>query len=669
MAAIPLTGVSQVMDRVRGCKWLMATTALCTPAVITAAMLLPKDAAYASPQRLALTGLVLVTGIGGLAGFIYARRRCHEAMLLRRVGPASSAVRDTLSYLRNEQRLARRGRLSLMIGSLSTFGLHVLAHWPQAAVLAPYRSTFGAVSLSLLAAVSVLLIRNRTHFINSWYLRRQISLQLDHLGYRPASRLKEIVAGWRRRKAPLVSVTGPGRFCINGFEWSFARDLVNVVILGQTASGKTIACLNNLLFGLLASSPRDGDLKISGLVLDAKGDFYKKLHSICAALGRSKDLVIIDPSMWERAARTWQSAAWNPLHNSDDPLEISSRLVAALKLLGLEQGNEGSFFLTSAIVCLRHAITLVRAGTVEEVPSLIDVYRLCLEGEEETPLYHKLFAAVSKRFPGELPIEIADALHYFEKEFAKMADRQKSALIGTLTQLLDEFLVMPFREMFTGASTISISDVIDQGKILYVHMPAADRERMSRLLTTLIKLEFQRHVLKRPRKSRATFMLADEFQLYFCSGEGRGDSDVFERSRESNHCNIIASQSISSLYKKTRNFADIKNLLGNCAVKIFLRNTEEETTKWASALFGMRSEIVVNSSEQAVVEGGWSKRRRTNYSRMTKMLPVVPPEALTRLAIPVKGDPRHQHAESIVHLSSRSMTEHRTLLWPVNPLE
>jgi hypothetical protein len=124
-----------------------------------------------------------------------------------------------------------------------------------------------------------------------------------------------------------------------------------------------------------------------------------------------------------------------------------------------------------------------------------------------------------------------------------MADRQKSAVRGTITQLLDEFLVPPFRDIFTGRSTVSIEDVIDRGLLFYVHMPAANRERMSRIVNTLIKLEFERHVLQRPRKERPSFMLIDE--TVYTVGDGRGDSDFFEGSRESNHANVIAAQNIS----------------------------------------------------------------------------------------------------------------------------
>jgi hypothetical protein len=120
--------------------------------------------------------------------------------------------------------------------------------------------------------------------------------------------------------------------------------------------------------------------------------------------------------------------------------------------------------------------------------------------------------------------------------------------------------------------------------------------------------------------------------------------------------------------KRTRNAHDVKNFLGNCAVKIFLRQTEEETNRWASGLFGERSEIVVTTSEQAALDGSWSRRRHTSYGRATRSLPRVPIEAFVRLPIPVKGDGTQQFAGAIMHIASRGNTQQHRLDWPVHPL-
>jgi type IV secretory pathway TraG/TraD family ATPase VirD4 len=650
------------MSKPERLKWLMVTTALATPALVGAAILMPKSEAYAATDRFALTALVFAGATIGLAGFSWARQRHREIALLQRYGGASSAVRDTLSYLRNERRLARRGQFPALLGSVGAFGLYILAHWPQLAALAPFRSAFGGLAAALLIAIPVLALRNRGHLVNTFFLRRYLTQQLDHLGYRPP-RPKNVLR--RDRAGPAVTVTGPGHFEIGGRALSFDDFTKNAIVFGQTGSGKTVCVLNSLLEALIASLR---DPNAAGLILDAKGDFRDKIEALCAKYGRSDDLVILDPSSWAEAARTARSIGWNPLDNDDDALEIATRLVAALRLLGLEVGSEGTFFVDSAKTFLRHAIGLVRAAALSDAPSLIDVYRLSQEGEEETPLYHELIRAIGARYPEAVPAEVLDNVSFMERDWGPMPDRQKAGVRGSLVQLLDEFLVHPFREIFTGRSTVSVAEVIDQGKILYVHMPSADRERMSRVVNTLIKLEFERDILKRPRKSRPSFMLCDEFQIFYTSGEGRGDSDFFERSRESRHANIVAAQNMSAFLKRTKNPHDVKNFLGNCAVKIFLRNTEEETNRWSSALFGQRSEIVITTSEQAAIDGGWSRRRHTSYGRATRALPRVPPEAFTQLAIPLQGDPARQYAASVIHLASRGEAEHHRLLWPVNPL-
>jgi type IV secretory pathway TraG/TraD family ATPase VirD4 len=647
----------------RAKRALLVSTALplCLIGTIVA---LPKNPDYAAADRLVLTLVLFVTVLVGLAGFRLSRRRCRELAMLHRYGGASSQVRDTISYLKQERRLAASGQFAFLVSAILASGLYVTAHWPRAEVLAPCRTAFGVLAIALLASVPICALRNRTHYVNAVFLRLYLRQQIDHLGFQKPKR--------RRRKKQqinpngVVTVTGPGRFAINGFEWSFQDFTANAVVMGQTGSGKTVTVLNSILEGLLASHA-DTEYKIGGLLLDPKGDYYDKIQALCVRYSYEDRLLILDPSAWANAAGTPRSIAWNPLDSGDDALEVATRLIAALRLVGLEQGHEGSYFLDSARSLLRHSVTLVRASAISPAPSLVDVYRLTQESDDRTPFYHQLITAISARHPGPVPIEVTDAIAYFEQGFAKIADREKSALRGTMTQLLDEFLLPPFRDIFTQPSTVSIGDMIDQGKILYVHMPSADRERMSRLVNTLLKLEYQRNILTRVGKTQPTFFLCDEYQAFYTSGDGRSDSDFFERSRQSNHCNIVATQNLPAFLKRSRNPNDIKNFLGNAAIKIFLRQSEEETNRWASALFGNRSEIVITTSEQAAIDGGWSRRRHTSYGKATRSLPRMPPEAFARLAIPVRGS-QLQAAESIVHLGSRGETQHHELAWPVNPL-
>lgn len=650
----------------RQCLLLIMLIGIGAPALIAMISALPKDPAYAADSRFAQMLSVCLVATTGATGFILAWRLWRDLRMQRAYGAASSAVNDTLSYLKQERRLARRGLLPSLVTALLVLTLYIVSHWPQASALALWQTALILFAFVVFAWLPIRALRNRGHYVNSFFLRRYLRQQLDHLGYRPPARSKK-----RNTGTPTIAVLREGCFVIEGrdgdFEWRFDDFVKNAVVFGQVGSGKTVAVLNAVLEGLLACFAAS-DRPIGGLLLDAKGDFYGKIQMLCARYKRGPDLLIVDPAAWNDAGGTWRSIAWNPLDNEDDPLEVATRLIAALRLIGVETGSEGSFFLDSAKVYLRHAIALVRAAAITPAPSILDVYRLSQESEKETPLYHVLIRAIGARYPQSVPDTVTDAITFMEKEWAGMADRQKSGVRGTITQLLDEFLVAPFNEIFTRSSTSSIGAMIDSGKILYVHMPASDRERMSRLVNTLIKLEYQRAILARPNKPRPTFFLCDEFQTFYTSGEGRGDSDFFERSRESVHANIIAAQNLSAFMKRTRNQHDVKNFLGNCAVKIFLRQTEEETNRWASGLFGQRSEIVVTTSEQAAIDGSWSRRRTTSYGRATKTLPRVPPEAFIRLAIPVRDDKQQRYAGSIIHLGSRGDTQQPTLHWPIHPL-
>jgi hypothetical protein len=329
--------------------------------------------------------------------------------------------------------------------------------------------------------------------------------------------------------------------------------------------------------------------------------------------------------------------------------------------------TKDTFFGDSARILMRHGITLLRRAYAPDVPSLIDLHRLCAEPVEHATEYERLIAALGEKFPSSPPPDVEAAVAYWETEWRTLPEKQRAGVRSVVLQLLDDFTVEPIASMISGRSTISIGDVLDQGKLFYVHLPLAERERISRILTALIKLEMQREVLRRPRKERASLLFADEFQAIFVSGEDHGDSDFFERSRESNHANIIATQNISSFLKKTQNRHDVTNVLGLCAVKIFLRNSERETNEWASNLFGERSEIAVTASEAARLESGLS-HNQTSYNRSTRVVRMVPPEAFTELAVPEQDTPGANFTESIVHLGSRAEMTKLDLAWRVHPL-
>lgn len=644
-------------DADRSGRWVLALVAL--PAVWLAAVIIaPIDATFGAPGRFVLTALTFIILLAGLVGTVLNLRRYRAHLLVSRYSGATGAMKDTIQFALHERRLSTRGRLPLMVGAWSGLALTVLSRWPQCASIDDLRPAF-AIFAGLCAVLLFLQpFHVRSHIVNAIYLRRYLRQQADHIGLRPR---RWFNAGSKSQRRIAEE---EGKFYAGGFDWNDDDLHKNAIILGAPGSGKT-ACVITVLLGSLIASRRD-ELSSSGILFDPKGAFHDKIGALCARLGRTGDLYILSAESWAEQGGTAASITWNPLDTPDSAIDVTSRIIVSMKLAGGVESRD-SFFLDAARHFIRHSLTLLRAAMAPEPPSLLDIHGLCAEPADDPAEYRRLVGSLHRRYPDEVPAEIEAAVRYMETDWFPLPEKQRAGVRSTVNQLVDDFTAQPFSEMISGRSTIRIADLIDQGRILYVHLPLKKHERLSKILTNLIKLEFQREILRRVRKDRPSWLLADEYQTIFSSGEEQADSGFFEASRESRHANVVAAQNLSSFFKKSPNRSDVTNFFGLFAVKVFLRNTERETNEWASNLFGERSEIVVTMSEAARFDG-WFKRNQTNYSRSTKALRIVPPEAFVELPIPMADDPSRQFAGSIVHLASRGTVAKLDLDWPIHRL-
>lgn len=452
-----------------------------------------------------------------------------------------------------------------------------------------------------------------------------------------------------------VVVKGHLEFKAGNMDWSWEDFYKNCIIFGQTGTGKTLCVLNVLLDALLGSGSRY-EYKPSALILDPKGDFAGKIQYLCKKYNRDRDLLILDPK------NPKESITWNPFDSHGDELEISARFAAVLACMGI-QSTEDTYWIDSAKKFIRHSIALIRYsnehnGRENEPPSLAEISEMAAD-----------LNAIEERTSS---LDISDArcgqcLAFFAQEWLDMAEKTKTTIQSFITNMIDPFLMEPYLTLFSGRSSVRISDMVNKGKILYVNMPIAEKESMSKMICTFIKLEYFREVLIAVNKKRPSFFMCDEFQSFFTVTQGKGDADFFERSRQSNHANIIATQNMFALLKQTSRKDPVMNLLGNCAIKIFLRNTETETNNYASALF---DQDFVGVMAKGSSGGGLGKRRTpvsTNYNISYQYEAMVRPEKFTKLAIPSRRD-GVDYAESYVHLSSRGKVDWKRLQWKVHPI-
>ncbi|MEM1385453.1 MAG: type IV secretory system conjugative DNA transfer family protein, partial [Pseudomonadota bacterium] len=410
--------------------------------------------------------------------------------------------------------------------------LWVLAHWPIGEPLRPLLLPLKWGWVGCLAAVPLIAIATSRHLREATALRRAITEQLEASGFEPRSD-KDVAEEARAADRPAVEATGALSFQAGGYEWHWSDFYKNAAIFGQSGSGKTVCVLNAVLDGLLASAAKSG-APPAGLILDPKGDFRTKIAMLLRQYGWERQLAMIDPADPSRSER------WNPIDSSDSPIELAGRFGGVLETLS-ESGDKDRYFIDTAMTFLRHMIVILRSAHPDRPPNLSEIYD-CASSDE-------VLIETGKGMPDTVGIEEERAIAYMKREWMSLADDTKSVVRSYLSNMMGPFLTPPYDSLFAGKSTLQIGKAIDEGRLIYVHLPLAEAEVMARVVATFVKLEFYREVLRRPDKARPSFFLCDEFQAFFTVGSGRGDADAFERTRQSNHANIIAFQNLNALYK------------------------------------------------------------------------------------------------------------------------
>lgn len=635
----------------------LLSNALSSVAVLAVIAALPKDDEPESLLRLGMTVGFFLFAICLLWSFTQPLDEYLAKRMAWRYENAGAAIEHTLALLRVNVMAVVDPVAWIAIATLGFIALDVLSAWPAFDLLQPLASVWQwGWFAGLIALIAVPILRGRQLF-QALNLRHQLREQVETMRY---TRRTAADAETDRRVAAEspVTVLASERFRAGGFDWEWPDFYKNLVVFGQPGSGKTACVLNALLDGLIASTAAS-PLPAAGLILDPKGDFKDKIAALMRRVGRERDLLVFDP---DDAA----SFRWNPFDTADDALEVANRFGAVFEMQGSD-GDEGAFFIQQAKAFLQAALTVMRVinppGTIPSIPQFT-----VLMGNDKR-LKEAIAAAKARTDLSATEMRSRNAaLTYLEEVWLCLHERTISGVVATLSNVLNPFNYPPFDELMSGQSSLSLADCIDQGKVLYVHFPIAKRRLMAQTVGTLLKVEYGRQVLIRNGKLRPSFFFCDEFQVFFTTDTETNDADFFERSRGSNHANIIATQNLPAMLKGDEEKHSVDNLLGNCATKIFLRNTNPETNKWGSELFGEQIETLVGTSRVAGTVDPRHTGASTSVSGTASYAPVVKPEEFIRLAQPSLAD-GIDYAEAIVHLAARAVVTQLNLRWRIHPLE
>ncbi len=325
----------------------------------------------------------------------------------------------------------------------------------------------------------------------------------------------------------------------------------NVLITGSIGSGKTSGAVSRLLYPLLKSGK-------GGLILDVKGNFVDKVEEMCKRCGRISDLKVISKT---------SNGYFEILSNSISSLELAGRIKQILELLSVNN-NSDSYWLDKVENFLTNIFVLMK---YLDKFSMLELHRLVTEEKYLQTCLSKVKEMVVKTPPDDkLAFEISNMINFITKEFEMLDSRVKSIIKSEITRftipLITEYdLYNQFCEK--GAKE---ELVFDEKSIIVLSVPIGENRTLSKILATILKLEFQKFVLSNISNPIPVFFIADEFQE-FCNV---ADSNFLSLSREAKCINIISTQSYSSLKSTLKNEENTRVLIQNLVNKIWFRNDD-----------------------------------------------------------------------------------------------
>ena len=264
----------------------------------------------------------------------------------------------------------------------------------------------------------------------------------------------------------------------------------HMYIIGKTGMGKTTLLKNAIYQDMLSGKGM--------AVLDPHGDLLQELLQIIPE-NRKKDVIVFDPS--DRECPIGLNILAPGIHFKDIDEEqdkIASSVISVFKKIAKDYwGPRMEHILKNA--------TLTALQT--DNPSLYTLQRLLTEKD-----YQKKIAATLKD-----PV----LRQFWNKEFALLGKMQLGNVTAPLTQRLGSFITtkMSRHILLQEKSTISVSQIMDEGKILLVNLSKGDLgEDMSFFFGTVITSLVWMGAYRRteiPEKDRKDFFLyVDEFQNF-----------------------------------------------------------------------------------------------------------------------------------------------------------
>jgi len=437
-----------------------------------------------------------------------------------------------------------------------------------------------------------------------------------------------------------------------------------IAIFGAIGSGKTSCAMYPFAEQILAYRASDKEKKIGGLILEVKGDFCHKVRGILKRHERAADYVEISlgseyrynplnndldayalayniasllNNLFGRGKEPfWQQAYTNLvkfiilLHKvaygyvtlfdvyecAISPSVLEKKLKEAERRLG-----ESDSVLVSEEAYLKHPRDLepfeFRLNTELGLYKAKSSAGLLAVLKEKNISFEVLNESAGKEIPQDKREQLEAVKRWFYNDWQRIEPKLRTSIVEGISVFLSLFddnpvvkrTFCPPAECYDpvanhdhkfGKPLPSFSWLIENGKVCALNFPAVMNAGLAKALGVMMKLDFERAVLKRipqieaepERYFRQVLFLCDEYHHFATVGESEptGDEKFFSLSRQPKCIPIIATQSISSL-KSALPGESWRTLLQTFRTKIFLCLSDDFSARTASDLCGREDRL------------------------------------------------------------------------------
>ena len=363
----------------------------------------------------------------------------------------------------------------------------------------------------------------------------------------------------------------------------------NFLITGTIGSGKTSSAIYPFVKQFLDFNHNNVNSKMSMLILDVKGNFYKYVFDCAKKFSLEKDVIIISLN---------NNIYYNPLHKPNlKPQVLANRLKTILTLFS--ENNSESYWLDKAEQILTECIKLCRLYNNGYV-TFLEVHKLITEPSyylEKISKLRNLF--ISAHFNNNQIYELNTSLNFFEKEFNKLDSRTKNILISEITRITNTFISdydvsSTFCPPLENLNFDGFNEIISKGKIVVLNINVSEYSLLSKIVAAYLKLDFQTEVMSFLAKGipKTTVFICDEYDK-FCT---KTDADFFSMSREAKCINIVSTQSYSSLKNTLKDESSVKVITQNLVNKIWFRTDDIFTIEEAQKQLGKEDKEKISKS-------------------------------------------------------------------------